>query len=109
MYVYIFFLLLIIIENIADFIFYQSIIHKNLKKYKYYIITFGCFLYVIIGLLYYNILDIYRNFAIPNAIYQGLTIILATFISVVILKENLTRNKYIGITLILIGLIALHF
>ena len=26
-----------------------------------------------------------------------------------ILKENLTRNKYIGITLILIGLIVLHY
>ena len=109
MYVYIFFLLLIIIENIADFIFYQSIIHKDLKKYKYYIITLGCLLYVIIGLLYYNILDIYRNFVIPNAIYQGLTILLATFISVAILKENLTRNKYIGITLILIGLMILHY
>lgn len=99
------FLLLIISECIGDVCFHHSI-HKN-KNNKAYLWV-GLSLYVVMGYLYYEILKNYDNLAIPNALYQCFSVLAVTFVSVVILKEKVTKLKILGIVVILLGLSMLH-
>jgi uncharacterized membrane protein len=64
----------------------------------------GLGMMVIMGVLYYEILKSYDNLAVPNAIYQCLSVLAVTFISIVMLKEKVTIQKVVGIAVILFGL-----
>ena len=107
MYIYLLFTLLILIETGSDLCLYNSF-QKNYKKYEYLLLAIGCIFYIIMAIIYYYILKHYNDLAIPNAIYQALTVIAMTFVSYFIIKENFTIKKTLGIGSILLGLILLY-
>ena len=107
MYIYLLFGLLILIETTSDLCLYNSF-QKNYKKYEYLLLTIGCFFYIIMAIVYYYILKYYNDLAIPNAIYQALTVIAMTFVSYFIIKEKFTIQKTLGIGSILFGLLMLY-
>jgi len=66
----------------------------------------GCGLYVLIGVLYVYILTIYKNLAIPNAIWQALTVISGTALSIFYFGETLSHQQIIGIGLVFAGILV---
>ena len=96
------FLFLVLAECVGDMCFHRSIHFKDAKSGMY--LYFGLFMSVVMGLLYYQILKNYDNLAVPNAIYQCLSVLAITFVSVVLLKESLTTQKIMGIVVIIAGL-----
>ena len=69
----------------------------------------GVLFYVFIGLIYFQILKRYDNLAVPNAIYQCLSVVAVTLLSLVVLKEKISMIKMIGILIILVGLGIVSF
>ena len=107
MYSSILFLSLILIETFSDLSLYYSF-QKKYKNYEILFFLFGLFLYIVMGITYYYILKHYNDLAVPNAIYQALTVIAMSFVSYFIIKEKFTYKKTLGITIIFIGLILLY-
>tara|TARA_B100001059_G_scaffold203095_1_gene211472 strand:- start:169 stop:360 length:192 start_codon:yes stop_codon:yes gene_type:complete len=60
------------------------------------------------GYVYYTILKQYDNLAVPNAMYQGLSVIAVTLLSLVVLKEKISIQKIIGICIVIIGLLCVQ-
>lgn len=100
------FFLLVLSECIGDMCFHKSI---HGKKNKNLFLGIGLGMSVIMGLLYYKILQNYDNLAVPNAIYQCLSVLAVTLVSLVVLKEKLTLQKLLGIVVIIIGLGLIQF
>jgi len=100
------FFLLVLSECIGDMCFHRSI-HK--KENKKLFLGIGLGMSVIMGLLYYKILQNYDNLAVPNAIYQCLSVLAVTLVSLVVLKEKLTLQKMLGIIVIIFGLGLIQF
>lgn len=96
------FVFLIVFDCIGDICFHRSIRVKDQRSPLYLYV--GLMIYVIMGVLYYQILKNYDNLAVPNAIYQCLSVLAITFVSVVLLKESLTTQKIMGIVVIIAGL-----
>lgn len=96
------FLILILVECVGDLCFHRSIHKKDSKSTMYFLMGLG--MTMIMGVLYYQILKSYDNLAVPNAIYQCLSVLAVTFISIVMLKEKITMQKVVGIAVILFGL-----
>ena len=69
----------------------------------------GLGLSVLMGYIYYQILQNYDNLAVPSAIYQCFSVLAVTLVSLVVLKERLTTQKIIGIAVIIVGLGLLQF
>ena len=69
----------------------------------------GVLFYVFIGLIYFQILKRYDNLAVPNAIYQCLSVLAVTLLSLVVLKEKISMIKMMGILIILVGLGIVSF
>mgnify|MGYP001165487541 FL=1 len=101
------FLFLVLAECVGDMCFHRSIHYKDAKSGMY--LYFGLFMSVVMGLLYYQILKNYDNLAVPNAIYQCLSVLAVTLVSMVVLKEKLTRQKVLGIAVIIVGLGLIQF
>jgi len=100
------FLLLILADCIGDMCFHQSIHNKSTNsKVLFYI---GMIMSLIIGLIWYYILKHYNDIAIPNALYQCLSILAITFVSIFVLKETLTNQKMIGIGLCVLGILCIQ-
>jgi len=64
----------------------------------------GMVVSLIMGLLWYYILKQYDNLAIPNALYQCLSVLAVTLVSLFVLNEKLTTTKMVGIFVCIIGL-----
>jgi drug/metabolite transporter (DMT)-like permease len=64
----------------------------------------GMVVSLIMGLLWYYILQQYDNLAIPNALYQCLSVLAVTLVSLFVLNEKLTTTKMVGIFVCIIGL-----
>ena len=99
------FILLILIECFGDLAFHYSITQSNYKKVKCWI---GLLLYMMMGYVYFNILKNYDNLAVPNALYQGLSVVAVTLLSLIILKEQISRQKVIGICIVILGLLCVQ-
>ena len=69
------FFLLVLTECVGDMCFHKSI---HGKKNKHLFLGIGLGMSVIMGLLYYKILQNYDNLAVPNAIYQCLSVLAVT-------------------------------
>jgi multidrug transporter EmrE-like cation transporter len=69
----------------------------------------GVLFYVFIGIVYFQILKRYDNLAVPNAIYQCLSVLAVTLLSLVVLKEKISMIKMMGILIILVGLGIVSF
>ena len=69
------FIILIVAECLGDYCFHYSISHKHMKNSVY---CAGVLFYVFIGLIYFQILKRYDNLAVPNAIYQCLSVLAVT-------------------------------
>ena len=106
-YSFILFFSLILIETLSDLSLYYSFQNK-FKQYEKILLSCGAILYLIMAVLYYYILKFYNDLAIPNAIYQALTVIAMTFVSYFIVKEKFTIRKSIGICIVFIGLLVLY-
>tara|TARA_Y100000816_G_C26005634_1_gene525553 strand:+ start:195 stop:539 length:345 start_codon:yes stop_codon:yes gene_type:complete len=100
------FFLLVLTECIGDMCFHKSI---NNKENKNLFLIIGLIMSVVMGLLYYKILQHYDNLAVPNAIYQCLSVLAVTLVSLVVLKEKLTLQKILGIVVIIFGLGLIQF
>lgn len=101
------FLILVTIECASDLCFHRSIHREDYQKPLFLYIGLG--LSVLMGYLYYLILQNYDNIAIPSAIYQCFSVLAVTLVSLVILKERLNTQKLIGIAVIIVGLGLLQF
>jgi len=101
------FLILVLIECASDLCFHRSIRKQDFQKPLFLYIGLG--LSVLMGYLYYLILQNYDNLAVPSAIYQCFSVLAVTLVSLVILKERLNTQKMIGIAVIIIGLGLLQF
>ena len=101
------FFLLILSECIGDMFFHQSIHNKKVNDKLY--LFMGLCMSIIMGYLYYLILKKYDNLAVPNAIYQCLSVLAVTLVSLVILKEQITYQKILGIAVIIVGLALIQF
>ncbi len=99
------FILLILIECFGDLAFHYSITQR---KYKTTNLWIGLVLYLLMGYVYYTILKQYDNLAVPNAMYQGLSVIAVTLLSLVVLKEKISIQKIIGICIVIIGLLCVQ-
>ena len=99
------FILLILIECFGDLAFHYSITQRKYKTIKLWI---GLLLYLLMGYVYYNILKKYDNLAVPNALYQGLSVVAVTLLSLIILKEQISRQKVIGICIVILGLLCVQ-
>tara|TARA_B100000989_G_scaffold286360_1_gene254938 strand:- start:289 stop:618 length:330 start_codon:yes stop_codon:yes gene_type:complete len=100
------FIILIVAECLGDYCFHYSISHKHMKNSVY---CAGVLFYVFIGLIYFQILKRYDNLAVPNAIYQCLSVVAVTLLSLVVLKEKISMIKMMGILIILVGLGIVSF
>ena len=84
------FIILIVAECLGDYCFHYSISHKHMKNSVY---CAGVLFYVFIGIVYFQILKRYDNLAVPNAIYQCLSVLAVTLLSLVVLKEKISMIK----------------
>ena len=73
-------------------------------------------LFLIGGLLFVLAAYIYRqtiisigNLSIANIIWQVATILLVTLLSVCVFKETLTSNQWLGIGLVIIGIVLITY
>lgn len=107
MYSSILFISLILIETLSDLSLYYSF-QTRFKKYNNLLFSIGLLFYLIMGIVYYYILKHYNDLAVPNAIYQALTVIAMTFVSYFIIKEKFNYKKILGISFVLFGLIILY-
>tara|TARA_Y100000992_G_C21173671_1_gene447189 strand:+ start:313 stop:645 length:333 start_codon:yes stop_codon:yes gene_type:complete len=101
------FFILVTIECASDLCFQHSIKKKDYQKPLFLYIGLG--LSVLMGYIYYQILQNYDNLAVPSAIYQCFSVLAVTLVSLVVLKERLTTQKIIGIAVIIVGLGLLQF
>lgn len=102
LYLYLLIVLLIILE-----VFAMTTIEYSANNRNYYYII-GILLYMFIGFLLYKIL-INSNLAKTNAIWNVVSIILVTLISVLYFKEELTIYTKIGIFFAILSIIFLEF
>ena len=103
---YIYLYLLIVILIILEVFAMTTIEYSANNKNYYYVI--GILLYMLIGFLLYKIL-INSNLAKTNAIWNVISIILVTLISVIYFKEELTIYTKFGIIFAVISIIFLEF
>lgn len=97
--------LLIIIETCAQTACeHAASIVKNTKLNQKYLSIFGgIFLYALVGYIYYIALTSRVSLAIVNIIWQTLTIILVTLVSVFLFKQPISKKEIIGIIIVIIG------
>ena len=107
MYSSILFISLILIETFSDLSLYYRFQEKY-KQYNNLLFSIGLLFYLVMGIIYYYILKYYNDLAVPNAIYQALTVIAMTFVSYFIVKEKFNYKKILGISFVLFGLIILY-
>jgi multidrug transporter EmrE-like cation transporter len=101
------FAFMIVVELTGDLSFYYSF-QSQFKHYENTLIVCGAILYLIMAFTYYHILKHYNDIAIPNAIYQALTVIAVTLLSLFVVKDTFTIRKTLGIIIVLIGLFVLY-
>ena len=80
-----------------------SLVKKTKLSEKNLSIIGGVLLYGLVGYLYYIALESRVSLAIVNIIWQTLTIILVTLVSVFIFKQPITKKEIIGIIIVIIG------
>lgn len=97
--------LLIIIETSAQTACeHAASIVKNTKLNEKYLSIFGgIFLYAVVGYIYYIALTSRVSLAIVNIIWQTLTIILVTLVSVFLFKQPISKKEIVGIIIVIIG------
>jgi multidrug transporter EmrE-like cation transporter len=101
------FAVLVIVECVGDMCFHRSIHNRDKNSQIYFYLGLG--MSVLMGVLYYQILKAYDNLAVPNAIYQCLSVLAVTVVSLVVLKEKITMQKTLGIAVMIFGLGLIQF
>ena len=94
-------ILLIITETLA-----QTFCERGasmIKNKKYLFIFGGIILYGLVGFLYYLALETRVSLAIVNIIWQTMTIIIVTLVSVFYFKQPISKKEIIGIIIVIIG------
>ncbi len=94
-------ILLIITETLA-----QTFCERGasmIKNKKYLFIFGGIILYGLVGFLYYLALESRVSLAIVNIIWQTMTIIIVTLVSVFYFKQPISKKEIIGIIIVIIG------
>jgi len=94
-------ILLIITETLAQTSCEQAA--SMIKNKKYLFIFGGIILYGFVGFLYYLILESKVSLAIANIIWQTMTIIIVTLISVFYFKQPISKKEIMGIIIVIIG------
>ena len=94
-------ILLIITETLA-----QTCCERGasmIKNKKYLFIFGGIILYGLVGYLYYLALESRVSLAIVNIIWQTMTIIIVTLVSIFYFKQPISKKEIIGIIIVIIG------
>jgi drug/metabolite transporter (DMT)-like permease len=94
-------ILLIITETLA-----QTSCERGasmIKNKKYLFVFGGVILYGLVGFLYYLALESRVSLAIVNIIWQTMTIIIVTLVSVFYFKQPISKKEIIGIIIVIIG------
>tara|TARA_R110002072_G_scaffold3345_3_gene24708 strand:- start:1400 stop:1771 length:372 start_codon:yes stop_codon:yes gene_type:complete len=94
-------LLLIITESIGQTLCEHAT--SIIKNKKILFITGGIFFYGLVGFLYYLALNTKLSLALVNIIWQTLTIIIVTLISIFYFKQPISKKEIIGIIIVIIG------
>ena len=94
-------ILLIISETLAQTSCEQAA--SMIKNKKYLFIFGGIILYGFVGFLYYLILESKVSLAIANIIWQTMTIIIVTLVSVFYFKQPISKKEIMGIIIVIIG------
>ena len=94
-------ILLIITETLAQTTCEHAA--SMIKNKKYLFIFGGVILYGLVGFLYYLALESRISLAIVNIIWQTMTIIIVTLVSVFYFKQPISRKEIIGIIIVIIG------
>tara|TARA_Y100000816_G_C25967943_1_gene505110 strand:+ start:166 stop:552 length:387 start_codon:yes stop_codon:yes gene_type:complete len=94
-------ILLIITETLAQTSCEQAA--SMIKNKKYLFIFGGIILYGFVGFLYYLILESRVSLAIANIIWQTMTIIIVTLVSVFYFKQPISKKEIMGIIIVIIG------
>jgi len=94
-------ILLIITETLAQTSCEQAA--SMIKNKKYLFIFGGIILYGFVGFLYYLILESKVSLAIANIIWQTMTIIIVTLVSVFYFKQPISKKEIMGIIIVIIG------
>lgn len=82
----------------------QSSVHYANKKNNKWFILIGIICYIIVSFLIYKAYN-YKGVGMVNAIWSGMSIVLMVLIGVLVFKEKITTQEYIGIFLILLGML----
>ena len=97
--------ILIIFLAIFETFAMSTIEYSANNKNKYYI--FGIFLYSITAYILYRIL-ITEKLAITNALWNSITIILVSIVSIFYFKEKLSKYQIIGLLLAILSVIFME-
>lgn len=95
---YLIILLVACLEALAQSTIYYSNVSKN---YLYLIV--GIALYVCVAFAIYNAYD-YKGVGMVNAIWSAISIILLVMIGIMVFKEKITIQEYVGILFIIMGI-----
>ena len=93
-------ILLVVTETSAQFFLKQSTHPAHF--YKYYI---SAMLFAVVAYIYRLTLINIGSLAVANVIWQISTIILVTIMSVVVFKETLSIDQYLGLFFSMMGLL----
>lgn len=97
--VYVIIFLVSCFEALAQSFIYYSHYTKN---YMYLILAIG--FYICVCFTVYAAYN-YKGIGMVNALWSAIDIVLLLFIGVLIFKEKLSKNEYLGILFIIIGII----
>lgn len=103
MIVYLYYLIIVIAEAFA-----QSIIEYVHHNKNYYLLLIALVFYAILA-LFLLVAYRYKSIGITNSICGGMGIIVMILISRFIFNDKITLHDYIGILLILMGILLIEY
>ena len=95
--------ILVITETVAQIFLERGALELKKEHKKYLFIGVGVLLYSFVGYFYYLALESKISLAIVNIIWQTMTIILISFVSMFIFKQPLSNKQIVGIIIVIIG------
>jgi len=87
----------------------QYFIKKSIDPPDNRLFLIGGLLFVLAAYIYRQTIISIGNLSIANIIWQVATILLVTLLSVCVFKETLTSNQWLGIGLVIIGIVLITY
>lgn len=87
----------------------QYFIKKSIDPPDNRLFLIGGLLFVLAAYIYRQTIISIGNLSIANIIWQVATILLVTLLSVCVFKETLTLNQWLGIGLVIIGIVLITY